>query len=52
MIDPGPGVSVQMPSVAIDSKGNLGFTWMEASSTEFVSMWVGSLDTIGPLQLL
>ena len=45
VIDPGPGVSVQMPSVAIDSNGNLGFTWMEASSTEFVSMWVGSLDT-------
>jgi hypothetical protein len=47
VIDPGPGVSVQMPSVAIDNKGNLGFTWMEASSSEFVSMWVGSLDTSG-----
>ena len=52
VIDPGPGVSVQMPSVAIDSHGNLGFTWMEASTTEYVSMWVGALDTIGPLQLL
>ena len=47
VIDPGPGVSVQMPSVAIDKNGNLGFTWMEASSTEYVSMWVGSLDTSG-----
>ena len=24
VIDPGPGVSVQMPSVAMDSQGNLG----------------------------
>jgi Legume lectin domain/SdrD B-like domain/Bacterial pre-peptidase C-terminal domain/Bacterial Ig-like domain len=47
VIDPGPGVAVQMPSVDIDSKGNLGFTWMEGSSSEFVSMWVGSLDTSG-----
>ncbi len=47
VIDPGPGVSVQMPSVAIDSRGDLGFTWMEASNTEYLSMWVGSLDTMG-----
>jgi protocatechuate 3,4-dioxygenase beta subunit len=47
VIDPGPGVSVQMPSVDIDSRGNLGFTWMEASNTEYVSMWVGSLDNQG-----
>ena len=31
IIDPGPGVSVQMPSVAEDINGNLGFSWMEAS---------------------
>jgi methionine-rich copper-binding protein CopC len=47
VIDPGAGVAVQMPSVAIDIHGNLGFTWMEGSSTEYVSMWVGSLDTQG-----
>ncbi len=46
VIDPGPGVAVQMPTVAEDDKGNLGFTWMEGSSTEFVSMWVGTLDAI------
>jgi protocatechuate 3,4-dioxygenase beta subunit/methionine-rich copper-binding protein CopC len=47
VIDPGQGVAVQMPSVAIDIHGNLGFTWMEGSSSEYVSMWVGSLDTQG-----
>jgi hypothetical protein len=47
VIDPGAGVAVQMPTVAIDNKGNLGFTWMEGSSSEFVSMWIGSLDTLG-----
>jgi hypothetical protein len=47
VIDPGPGVAVQMPSVAIDSHGNLGFTWFESSLTEYMSMWVGSLDTMG-----
>jgi hypothetical protein len=47
VIDPGPGVSVQMPSVDIDSRGDLGFSWMEASSTEYLSMWIGSLDTMG-----
>ncbi len=47
VIDPGPGVSVQMPSVAMDRNGNLGFTWMEASSTEYLSMWIGSLDNQG-----
>jgi hypothetical protein len=44
-IDPGPGVAVQMPSVAQDINGNLGFTWMQGSSTEFVSMYVGVLNT-------
>jgi protocatechuate 3,4-dioxygenase beta subunit len=47
VIDPGQGVAVQMPSVAIDAHGNLGFTWMEGSTNEYVSMWVGSLDTKG-----
>jgi hypothetical protein len=44
VIDPGTGVAVQMPSVAFDSSGNLGFTWMESSSSEYLSMWVGTLN--------
>jgi hypothetical protein len=48
-IDPGPGVAVQMPSVDHDSKGNLGLTWMESSSTEFLSMWVGTVNKAGKL---
>jgi hypothetical protein len=47
VIDPGPGVAVQMPSVAEDQQGNLGFTWMESSSTEYLSMWIGNLYTNG-----
>ncbi len=42
VIDPGPGVAVQMPSVAEDQQGNLGLTWMESSATEYLSMWVGN----------
>ena len=47
VIDPGMGVAVQMPTVAEDILGNLGFTWMESSSSEFLSMWVGTLHTSG-----
>ena len=47
VIDPGPGVAVQMPSVDEDQQGNLGFTWMESSSTELLSMWIGNLYTNG-----
>jgi len=47
VIDPGFGVAVQMPSVDEDQQGNLGFTWMESSSTEYLSMWVGTLNTNG-----
>jgi 6-phosphogluconolactonase (cycloisomerase 2 family) len=47
VIDPGHEVAVQMPSVDEDQSGNLGFTWMESSTTEFLSMWVGTLDTKG-----
>jgi len=42
LIDPGPGVAVQMPSVDIDKLGHLAVTWMESSSTEYLSMWVGN----------
>jgi protocatechuate 3,4-dioxygenase beta subunit len=47
VIDPGAGVAVQMPTVAEDDSGNLGFTWMESSSSENLSMWVGTLSTSG-----
>jgi hypothetical protein len=47
VIDPGQGVAVQMPSVDEDTRGNLGFTWMESSSSEYLSMWIGTLDTAG-----
>jgi len=44
VVDPGAGVAVQMPSVDEDSQGTLGLTWMESSSSEYVSMWVGTVD--------
>lgn len=47
VIDPGPGVAVQMPSVAEDHQGNLGLTWMESSSSENLSMWVGAVRPNG-----
>ena len=49
VIDPGPGVAVQMASVAEDQQGNLGFVWMESSSTEYLSTWVGNLYLNGVL---
>jgi hypothetical protein len=49
VIDPGPGVAVQMPSVVEDQQGNLGVTWMESSNSEYLSMWVGNLYTNGTL---
>jgi hypothetical protein len=42
VIDPGAGVAVQMPSVDEDKNGSLGYSWIESSTTEFVSMWVGA----------
>ena len=47
VIDPGPGVAVQMPSVVEDQQGNLGLTWMESSNAEYLSMWVGNVYTNG-----
>ncbi len=47
VIDPGAGVAVQMPSVDEDIHGNLGLTWMESSSSEFLSMWVGGVSANG-----
>ena len=47
VIDPGYGVAVQMPSVDEDINGNLGFTWIQSSSSEYLSMYVGTLSTAG-----
>jgi hypothetical protein len=49
VIDPGAGVAVQMPSVDEDGRGNLSLTWMESSSSEYLSMWVGTIDHGGNL---
>jgi hypothetical protein len=49
VIDRGPGVATQMPSVAEDRLGNLGFTWMESSGSEFLSMWIANLYPNGRL---
>jgi hypothetical protein len=49
VIDPGPGVAVQMPSVDEDLNGNLGLTWMESSVSEYLSMWVGTVNPAGKL---
>jgi uncharacterized repeat protein (TIGR01451 family) len=39
-IDPGNGIATYFPSIDIDVNGNFGMTFMESSSTEFVSMYV------------
>jgi hypothetical protein len=49
LVDPGNGVAMQMPSVDEDSAGNLGLTWMESSTTEYLTMWVATLDQFGKL---
>jgi hypothetical protein len=49
VIDPGRNVAVQMPSVDEDSNGNLGLTWMESSNSEFLSMWIGTVNIHGKL---
>ena len=38
-----------MPAVDEDIHGNLGLSWMESSSSEFLSMWVGTVDFAGNL---
>ena len=40
LIDPGPGVATFFPAAAIDAAGNIGISYMESSSTEFVSAYV------------
>ncbi len=39
-INPGSGVATYYPSIDINSAGSLGMTYMESSSSEFVSMYV------------
>jgi protocatechuate 3,4-dioxygenase beta subunit len=46
VIDPGPGVATFFPAATIDTSGNLAFSWMESSSTEYVSMWVGAISAV------
>jgi hypothetical protein len=41
VIDPGPGVAVQMMTVDEDRNRRLGFSWIESSIDEYLSMWVG-----------
>jgi hypothetical protein len=48
VIDPGQGVAVQMLSADQDKEGTLGFTWMESSSTEYLSMWIGTRRAAQP----
>ncbi len=40
VIDPGPGVATFFPSAAQDAAGNIGISYMQSSSTEFVSAYV------------
>jgi hypothetical protein len=39
-IDQGPGVFTYYPSIDINAEGDLGMTFMESSSSEYVSMYV------------
>ena len=39
-INPGSGIATYFPSVEIDSNNDIGMTYIESSSTEFVSMYV------------
>ncbi len=39
-VDPGPGIHTYFPSIAINNSGDIGMTYMQSSSSEFVSMYV------------
>jgi hypothetical protein len=50
---PGSGIHTYFPSIAIAENGSLGMTFMQSSSTQFMSMYVtGRLlaDTLGTMQ--
>jgi hypothetical protein len=47
-INRGAGVNTYFPSIEINSVGDLGMTFMESSSTEFMSMYVTGQLTLDP----
>ncbi len=48
-IDPGPGTFTYYPSIAINAAGDIGITYMQSSSQEFMSMYaVGHDSDSGP----
>jgi hypothetical protein len=40
VIHPASGVQTYFPAVAVDASGNIGMTYMESSSSEYVSMYI------------
>src|SRR4029453_2523846 len=44
-LDPGPGIYTYFPSVAIAPSGDVGMTFMESSSSEYMSMYVTARAT-------
>ncbi|MGC8639007.1 MAG: Ig-like domain-containing protein, partial [Isosphaeraceae bacterium] len=40
LIHPASGVQTYFPAVSVDSSGDMGMTYMESSSTEYVSMYI------------
>ena len=49
VVNPGPGVSAFFPGAAIDPAGNIGISYMESSSTEYVSAAVAGHIAGSPL---
>jgi hypothetical protein len=47
-INPGAGISTFIPSIAIDINGTLGVTYMQSSSSQFVSMYVTTRNAVDP----
>jgi streptogramin lyase len=48
-INPGPGVSTYYGAPALDINGDIGISYMESSSNEFVSMYVAGRQVTDPL---
>ena len=45
VVDPGAGVAAFFPSATINpTTGDIGLTWMQSSSSEYVSMYVGTVS--------
>jgi hypothetical protein len=51
-IHPGPGVSTYQGSIAQDSSGNLGMTYMQSSAREYVSMYVATKQVGSPFGVM